>query len=262
MKNGKLQIFKQQFKLPELLGITGEAEELRNQLALAAVAVKAVTNPKEQDTAMAAAQDIQGYVKDVQRAGLEFRRPITAFTSLIKKTEDDHLAPLLVEKDRVERVVLGFQQQERRRVEAEEEAQRKAYQIAEAARIELERKAREAEAAAAASGKRRDAKEAERLAEQAAAAEAAIQTQLRTPPPEVSRATGATIKQVLRHEVIDAATVFKHRPELCKVEVKASAVNAVCIAKVGATELNKDETSVPGLCLWWADDLSTRRRMA
>ncbi len=60
--------------------------------------------------------------------------------------------------------------------------------------------------------------------------------------------------------MVDERVVYKHRPELVKLEIKTSAVNAVCFPRDGANAADKDETSVPGLRLWWSDEISTRRK--
>lgn len=236
-----LQLFKQALRLPVLQGITEEAEERRNELALAAVAVKTVTNAEEQDAAAKAAVDIQTYVKAVQAAGLDYRRPISAFTAQIKAAEDDHLKPLLAEKDRIGRLVADFQEKEARRVAREEEERRQAFEAAEAKRLEAERLAQEAAERAAESGKGKDAKLAAKLEQQAVAAEEQVQSVIRAPEPARATASGTAVKKVLRWEVTDLKALYAARPELCTVEPKASAIQAVCVP----------EMPVPGLKLWW-----------
>lgn len=312
---GLARFFKETFKLPALLGVTSDAEENRNKLATAATAVKTVATAADNEVAIGVSRDIQTYIKRVQEAGLEFRRPVNDFLKLVKTTEDDHLAPLLAEKARVDNEALGFAQRERQRVADEERKRREAYEAAEKARLaelkrldderiareaeakrrqdEIDRKARqaaeaaaeliasarnkkqreEAQAAQAIALQKEAAADAERLkseaalsakreeaAAQAMASEQRMQDMLRQPAPVAFKSVGSTVKQVLRFDVTDAAAVYRARPELCTIEVKASAVKAVCFAAKGATELNPDVTTVPGLKLFWADDLSTRRR--
>ena len=308
-------MFKEKFTLPDLLGVTAEAEEQRNELAIAAGKITAVTTPEQNESAVGASRDIQTYLRKVKERGLDFRRPINDFTDLVKKTEDDHLAPLLPEKDRLDSLALGFAQAERRRVEAEEQRQREEYARQEAAKqVELKRIAEEqawrereakrlqdemdskaqaaadvaaALAAAATNKKMREAAEDARqvaLRKQAAAeverqritaalaikaaadaaamaaTEQGIQDLLRQPAPQAVKAAGSTVKTVMCYEVLDAAMVFRSRPELCKIEVKSQAVSSTCKAKVGSTSVAKDTTSVLGLALWYEEDLSVRRR--
>lgn len=236
-----VKLFKQALRLPELLGVTEEAEEARNKLALAAVAVRSVTTAEELETASAAAVDIQTYVKQVQAAGLDFRRPITAFTAQVKKTEDDHLAPLLAEKERVGRLVADFQQKEARRVAEEERKRQEAIQKAEAERVELERRAQAALDKAAESGSGRAQAKAEALVERSLQAEENVQAIIRAPEAVAAKASGTAVKRVLRWEVTDVRALYAARPELCTVEPKASAIQAVCVP----------ELPVPGLKLWW-----------
>lgn len=245
-----VSLFKQSIKLPEVLGVNEVALQRQGTLLKPMLAVKKVTNAKEQELAVAAARDVQTYVKSVKDAGLTFRRPINDFVSLIKKTEDEHLAPLLQEQDRIKKLCADFQEKENRRIAAEEAAQREAYAKAEQERLELERKANEAALKAAESGKAKDMKKADELQNQAAAAEQTVQQILAVPLPEKAKPIGLGTRKVLRWEVTDINALVKARPDLCKIEPKASAINATCIPEMP----NKP----PGLKLWWENTATFR----
>lgn len=238
-----IKFFKESLKLPTLLGVTAEAEEQRNEISLALIGVKKVTTATEQTQAVTVARDCQTYIKSVKDRGLEFRRPINDFVSLVKKTEDDHLAPLLVEQDRIKRLCADFQAKEARRVAKEEEERRQASLKAEAERQALEEKARQAAIKAAATGKAADEKKAAAIQAAAEAAEQAAQNQLRTPMPEKAKDAGMHVKPVLKWEVTDINALVAARPDLCNIEPKASAINACCVPEMP----NKP----PGLKLWW-----------
>src|SRR6185503_3768735 len=93
----------------ELLGIEPESEQFRNHLATAAGTVKAVTSVQEQKFAVAAVRDIQTYIREVEAAGLEYRRPLNAFAKQVKSAEDEHLEPIMAEKARIESLLVEFQ---------------------------------------------------------------------------------------------------------------------------------------------------------
>lgn len=302
-------------KLPQLLGVTAVEESRRNALAQSALKVVAVATPGQNELAVGISRDIQSYIKRIEEAGMAYRRPMVKYLALVKRTEDDHLAPLLAEKDRLDGLALGFAQAEKRRVAEEEERRAaehrrlEAERQAEERRLAREREAREAEArriqdaadrkarlaaeeaarlaAAARNKKQREEAELARLEAERKQAEAdakarklqeerdaraaddaarvgAMQQQaddlLRQPLPEAARAEGQSVREVLRFEVVDIKAVYAARPELCKIEIKPSAVNAVVFPVKGANAANKDETTVPGLRLWMEQDLSTRRR--
>lgn len=238
-----IKFFKESLKLPTLLGVTSEAEEQRNEIALALTKVAKVTNANEQTTAVDVARDCQTYVKLVKDRGLEFRRPINDFVSLVKKTEDDHLAPLLVEQDRIKKLCAIFQEKEARRVAQEEMEQREAREKAERERQALEEKARLAAIKAAATGRANDEKKAAAIQAAAEAAELAAQASVMVPLPEKAKDTGMSVKRILKWEVTDIRALAAARPDLVRMEPKGAAIQAVCIPEM--------PNLPPGLKLWW-----------
>ncbi len=162
---------------------------------------------------------------------------------MVKKTEDDHLAPLIVEQDRIKRLCADFQQQEARRVAKEEAEQQAIREKAERERQALEEKARQAAIKAAATGRAADEKKAAAIQAAAEAAEQSAQTLLSVPLPEKAKDTGMSIKKVLKWEVTDIRALVAARPDLCNIEASGRAIQAVCIPEMP----NKP----PGLKLWW-----------
>lgn len=249
MKNS-LQLFKYNaLRLhTSLLGITSEAEEKRNGLALAARKFKTVTSPNDQEKAVAAARDIRSYVKLVADAGKTFRKPLVDFSKQASTIEQEHLAPLLAEQERLEKLVVNFQQAEDRRVLKEEEDRQKQIQESEKERIRLEGIAQEAQENAR--GRKAQANAIQALEKADAAAEHS-QALITAPLPEKVRASGVSIRKVLKWEVTDLNALVKARPDLCKIEPKASAINAVCVPEM--------PNLPPGLKLWWENEASVRK---
>jgi hypothetical protein len=268
-----LNLIKEEISLPQTFSATSDIEEARNALVLEAQKVTSITNAWEQTTAANRGREIRRWIKQVEEMRVELTAPLLIGQRLIKALADDHVAPLMGELKRLERLAMDFQESENRRVALEQERQRKEFERLEAIRIEAEQKARaETERirleneAAEAKAKAAEAKiesesdlekaiEAEELrkenesvrlaeieerAEQAREALLAVQTQLRQPLPEVIKARGQSVRARLCFEVLDAIAVFKARPELCEVTVKPSAVQACC----KATDV------IPGLRLW------------
>ena len=242
-----MKLIKETIQLPDIFGSTSDVEDKRNELVLASRAVTAVTNATQQDAAVAAARDIRTWVKQVEAARVEITKPLLDAQRKIKTLADDHCAPLIEEQKRVERMVTSFQEAEARRVAAEEEARRVAFEKAEKARIEAEEKARKAaERATTEAG----LEKAIKLEEKATAAAEVANAVIAAPMPTAQRATGTTLRRVLKWEVTDINELVKARPDLCKIEPKASAIQATCVPEMP----NKP----PGLKLWWENTTSIR----
>ncbi len=158
---------------------------------------------------------------------------------------------LIAEKDRLGRLITTFKRSEAERVAAEERKRAEEIQRLEKLRIEAEMKARKA----ADKGDEAKALAAEQKAYHATeAANAAIMA----PVPKVSTARGSFSRRTLKYRVTDIHLLYSKRPELCKIEEKASAINSTCFAKEIATIDKPDLESVPGLALWWHDSTPFR----
>jgi len=226
--------------------VSGEAEERRNDLVLRSLANQSVTTPTEQNSAVDAGRDARAYIADVKKAGLEMRRPVSAALKTIIAIEEDHLAPLIAEVDRVARLVNNFQQQEARRVAYEQELRDIAIARLEADRIEQERLAR---VSATAMTSEADLAAALKQEAEARAVAELSQSVMREALPVVAKAWGVTTKKVMHYEVTDLRALYAARPELCSLEPKPSAIRAVVV--VGMV--------VPGLRIWEETETSIRR---
>ena len=224
-----MNLIKETIKLPVQYSINGDAEDKRNELALAAIEVKAITCAKENEQAAVAVRSIRDYLKSVEATRQLLTKPLLDAQRLIKSLADDHCAPLLAEQQRIERLAIAFSQAEARRVVEEERKRQEAFLKAEAVRMEAERKAEEArQAALKKNATAKDVRTADKLEAKAIVAEEKVQAVIAAPPPEVARSKGQQTKKVLRFEVTDLAALVKARPDLCKIEAKPSAINSVC----------------------------------
>jgi membrane protein involved in colicin uptake len=144
---------------------------------------------------------------------------------------------------------------------ARQEAEQKALLAASKIKNAAKREAFEAEqahlqklAAAEAARKQQEAVEAANLAEQK------VQDAIRAPESTAEKARGQATRKTLGYRVVDAKLVYAMHPELCTLEVKASAVKATCSAREGCTEYEPDTQSMPGLELWWNTELTYRSK--
>jgi len=186
-----------------ILSIDGEAEERRNELALEARKITSIATAGENDTVRNIAVEIRTHVKEVEAARVSLTKPLLDGQRMLKKLSDDHIAPLEAELQRLQRLATVFLEAEQVRVAAEMKA-----------RLEL-------------------AAEAKTDADFAVISNEAM--------PAEARAQGQTLRKVLKWEVTDLRALYLARPELCKLEAKASAINVSCVP----------EMPVPGLKLWW-----------
>ena len=226
--------------------VSAEAEERRNDLVLRSLANTSVTNATEQNSAVDAGRDARAYIADVKKAGLEMRRPVSAALKTIITIEEDHLAPLIAEVDRVARLVNNFQQQEARRVAYEQELRDIAIARLEADRIEQERLAR---VSATAMTSEADLAAALKQEAEARAVAELSQSVMREALPVVAKAWGVTTKKVMHYEVTDLRALYAARPELCNLEPKPSAIRAVVVVGM----------AIPGLRIWEETETSIRR---
>jgi len=196
---------------------------------------------------------LEKLVTDFQQA--EARRVAAeeaARAAEIARLERERLAIERAERERAERARQEADRLERERLAAEAAA---------AAASQRDRTAKQRAAALAAEKIRQDALAAEQAAraeaaraaleaeEAARAAEAARQSVIVSPLPEANKSGGASTRKVMRWEVTDLRALYAARPELCTIEAKASAINAVCVP----------ELPVPGIRLWWEDKTTIRR---
>lgn len=235
-----MKLIKELILLPAGYSITAEVEEARNAIALKGHSIKTVTSAETNEQAGAVVREIRKYVKDVESLRVSLTKPLLDGQRLLKSLSDDHCAPLIAEQQRIEKLATDFMVAEQRRVAAAEEVRRVAFEKAEATRIAAEEAARKAAErmttdAGLAKSKKLEAK--------AVAAAVAVQTIIAAPLPEGQRTKGQTFKKVLKWEVTDLNALVKARPDLCKIEAKASAIQATCVPEMPNLPL--------GLKLWW-----------
>ena len=233
-----MQLIKEQILLPEKYSVNAEAGELRAALVLTSQAIVAVTNSDQNDVAGVVCKEIRQHLKGVEAARVELTKPLLDGQRLLKSLSDDHCKPLKDELNRVERLGTDYFEAEQRRVAAAEEARRLAFEKAERERLAAEEAARKAALKMTTDAGMAKALKAEA---KAVAAEAAVQTIIAAPLPEVQRTKGQSMRKILKWELTDIHALYKSRPELCNIEPKASAIQATCVP----------EMPVAGLKLWW-----------
>lgn len=236
---------KEVIKLPATYSANAKAEESRNELALRGVKITAITTAAANDTAGEVVREIRAYLKSVEAMRTTLTKPLLEGQRLLKALADDHCAPLISEQQRIERLALSFSQAEQRRVQEEERKRQETLQKAEQERLEAERKAQAAAAKLAEEENKRNSNSMNKAEAKVIVAEEKVQAIIAAPVPEVAKSKGQQTKKTLCFEVTDLAALVKARPELCKIEPKPSAINAVCTPEMA--------NPPPGLRLWWEE---------
>lgn len=281
-----------EFDLPAAIGLADESKAIRHAL-LTNCEVQAIATRDDANAVGESARSIRTHIKEVRQMAMDLRRPLKALQDRIKSIEDEYCVPLEERQAKLENLVTAYAKAEDARVQEELRKRREEVARIERERIEAERKAleekqriereaREAEERtrqAAQAGqlnakelfrvgmeeerRRQEAEEARLKAEaeiEKARAEAAAKLQAAVAAPiEEHKVAGAATRRVLKWELIDQNALFKARPELFKVELKKSAVNATCFPKsFENTAENPDTASVPGLKLWYENETVIR----
>lgn len=243
-------------KLPDTYGVPAQTTTIRNDLIAVGGEFKAVTTTAEANSIGESLRNIRSHIATVRELGLAYRQPITKAAKLIKSTEDTYLAPLEAEQLREEGIYKVWLKAEERRKQDEELARQKEIRrlADEAARLESEAAAKRA-AADAGEGAKQTATKAENKAEDAANA---VTMAIMAPPPETHKVAGVVPKKIVVHKVTDQSLLLKNRPDLFKIEIKPSALKAVCFPNnLDATEDKPDTTSIPGMTMFYELDVNT-----
>ena len=198
-----MNLVKTPFQPLPLLAIDGEAENRRNELCQSALAIKQITCATENDAARNIAVEIRTHLKDVEATRTQLTKPLLDGQRMLKRLSDDHVAPLKTVLERLERLATAFAVSERDKAAAEAKA-----------RLDLAAEAK---------------------------TDADFQSVMAEPIAERAVAQGQQLRKILRWECTDIAALVAARPDLCKIEPKGSAIQAVCVP----------EMPVPGLKLWW-----------
>ncbi len=250
--------------------VAPSAVVLRDSLLDEAYGFETVANEIDYEAAGGFVRDAKQLVRDVEAARTAAKAPVLEAGKRIDATAKDFTAKLEAEIARVGRLVLGYQEEQRRKAA---EAERKARE--EAARLERERLAaeaearrREEEARAEAERKAREAAEADRRAQQtgelaldavaanaqaaadaaakaaadaaaqaAAAAAAPVVAPVVVVPPPPPKLAGLRQREVWVFDVTDALALATQRPDLVTITPKTREITAA---------LDKGET-VPGI---------------
>lgn len=203
-----MKLIKEIIQLPQIYSVPESAEEDRNRLAQLSLEITNIATESDNKSAREIAVRIRQHLKEVESARTHLTKPLLDAQRLLKALADDHITPLKDELARLERLGTAYLKAEQDRVAAEMKA-----------RTEL-------------------------AAEAKTEADFAIVSN--EPMPVESRARGQQLRRVLKWEVTDIRALVQSRPDLCKIEAKASAIQAVCVP----------ELPVPGLKLWW-EEVST-----
>lgn len=219
---------------PANYSITEQAKQDADLLALKSAEIVAIVDKDSNAAGGIVVREMRTYCKSVESMRTALTRPLLEGQRLLKSLADEHTAPLLAEIKRIEKMGTAFLEAENNRVLAEQKKQREEFEAAQREQFRLADIARKA----AEEGGRLAQFEAKRNLEFAKAETAAI---IATPEPEAVRARGQSLKQVLKYEVTDIYALVKARPDLCKIEEKASAINATCHPNM----------KIDGLRLWF-----------
>jgi hypothetical protein len=235
-----MQLVKELITIPSSYSITEEAEEVRNAFALRGASIHSVTCADDNERAGQVVRELRTHIKSVEAMRQTLTKPLLDGQRLLKALSDDHCAPLVEEQQRLERLAGAFAQAEARRVAAEEAKRRLEWEKAEAARVAAEESARKAaERATTDAGLDRAIK----LEAKAQAAAEKVAEVIAAPMPTAARVSGQQTRQVLCWEVTDLHALVAARPDLCKIEPKASAIQATCVPNM--------PNLPPGLRLWY-----------
>jgi len=241
------KVFSGEIAVPQALEISSDALAKRGQLVSGSKAITSILSEETQILAVQSAREIRSWVKEVEETRVELTKPLLDLQRLIKSTADGYCAPLVEEQKRVEKLVTVFQEAEAVRVAKEEAAAAESLRKS----LEAQQKAQEAADKALASAKT-DAGLEKAIAKEDAAilAQQKVQELISAPLPTVARSKGAVTRRVLRWEVTDINALVKARPELCKIEPKNMAIQALCVPEM--------PNPPPGLKLWWENQTTIR----
>jgi hypothetical protein len=281
-----------QIVLPDSVALPDETKAIRSIL-LADSNFTAIATREDANAVGESARSIRTHIKAVRDMGMNLRRPLKATQDRIKAIEDEYCKPLEDRQGKLENLVTSYAKAEALRVAEEERKRAEEVKRIEAERVaaeakareekeRIEREAREAEEKLRASAqgqnmtaselfragmeaekRRAEAEEARAKAEaDIEAARVACSEALSVAvaaPIEAHKIAGVATKRVCKWEVSDEKLLFKNRPELFRVELKRSAVNATCFPNsFEATAEKPDIVSVPGLRLWYENEAVTR----
>lgn len=206
------------------LELKAQAERTAAEQFLATAQATAITNAQQNEAAGAYLKEIKAKAKEIEAVRVSFVKPLNDQVKVINDWFKRPLDILSQAEAAVKRVMLAWDQAERKRV-AEEEARlrEEARKREEAERAKLEKRASKAEA----SGKE---EKAEELRQQAAMV--SVPAPVLAPPP---RASGVQVRKSWDFEITDPALVPREYLEINEVKIRK-----VVLALKG-------DTSIPGI---------------
>jgi len=209
-------------------------------------AVTEVLTAEQQTSAVAAIRSLKELLAEAEDARKEVKAPVLALSRKIDGLADAAKEMLSIEKFRLERLLVAFEQAEQRRVEREELRREEAAAKAQALATALCATLHVAEAKIKTEQDLLNAIAAEEAAK--AAVEAERQAAL-VPVAESNKAKGTIVRREVAWKCIDVHALYQARPELVRVEPNAAAIRSVCFP----------EMPVPGLKLWWETKVTARK---
>jgi len=214
--------------------IAPEVQKERDELHLISTAILSVTTKDKNEYAGKRVVAMRKHVKETTAQRLLITRRFDDAKKIVMDFFEEHNRPLQAETDRLQKLGNNYIEDQQRKVKAEEKKRREEFEAAQRRQFELDEAARKAEE----SGSIAQQMVANRKLE---AEKANVQTIIATPDHVIEKAKGQTTKQVLKWEVTDLMELVKHNPQLCKIEPSASAIKSTCHPSL----------PVSGLKLWF-----------
>lgn len=243
--------------LPKDYSVDVTSIEQRDLLLIKSKGLPVIVDAATNEAATNVGVEIRRAIKAVEESRKIVKAPYLEACKKIDFMAQDFIASLVAEQTRLENQAAVFRRQENDRIQRER-------QVAEAEQRRLSEAALEAQRIAeCAALKVKGEKTLQKAVEAQGVANAAketFMTAVAAPVAEVQKPRGSSFRQVQKFIVVDIKQVYAANPSLCKpLEISPSAVKAICFAKAGSTKENPDR-SVPGLSLYFEDDLSFSSR--
>ena len=221
------------------IDIIPEVYTRRDVALLEARQVTTISDAFDADIAADALRGVSNLWKEVEAARKIVKGPVDDLVKKIQETAKTFCADLVIEEDRLKRLLGDHQAAE----------QRKADKLRREAQDEADRLAREAAAAARAAERATTDGQAEQAQKAAAAAEVAA-VEARVAVAEVKREApaGTVLRQTFKFEVTDINALFKARPDLCVIEPNGAAIRAQI----------PHNQNIPGLRIWQEAKVNVR----
>lgn len=217
------------------------AFERRDELALCAAEVNAVSNPIQAEHASAILKQLKAFTAAIEECRKEVKAPVLDLSRQIDGLADMLTSFLVTESARIA-LLLGTYTAEQRRIaeKAQREAQEKEREIRAEANAKIQ---------AAVETSRTDA-EAVRKIEKIDARTFEAIAAARTSAPAMQMPAGIATRTTIKFEVTDVHALYAARPDFVKLEAHKNVINAVLKANPRA--------SIPGLRTWEESSAVTR----